>query len=210
MNTTETTAVARPEHQVILASQSPIRAKLLTNAGLEISTVPARIDEATVKTSMLAEGHKPRNIADALAEMKAQKIAGKFPGKLVIGTDQVLVCDGVLFDKPTSITEAREQLLQLRNRSHELLSAAVIFEGSDVVFRHIGKVRLVMRGFSAAFLDDYLHQEKENVMDTVGGYKIEERGAQLFSRIDGDYFSILGLPLIEILEYLRNRGILIR
>ena len=194
----------------ILASQSQIRLNMLRDSGLDVEALPARVDEYSVKQAMLARGEPARNIADALAELKAQKIAQKAPQALVLGADQVLVCEGVLFDKPADLYAAREQLLQLRNKSHELLSAAVIFADGQPAFRHIGRVKLSMRNFSEAYLEDYLAKEGDGVLQSVGAYKIEGLGVQMFSRIEGDYFSILGLPLLEILDFLRVRGLLIQ
>lgn len=181
---------------------------MLANAGLAIECAPARIDESAVKASMVQEGHSARNICDALAELKAQKVASKFTDAFVIGADQVLVLDGKIFDKPTTKEDAKNQLLQLRNNRHQLLSAAVIFHRGEPVFRHIGTVKLKMRDFSDQFLADYLEKVGETLMDTVGGYKIEGMGVQLFDHINGDYFSILGMPLMEILGFLRIRGVI--
>ncbi len=192
---------------LILATGSQARIEMMQNAGVEIVSEVSRLDEAAVKSTMLAEGSPPRDIADALAELKAQKLSRKYPGAMVLGADQILVQDGKIFDKPESIEDARRQLCLLRNNQHQLISAAVIFEDDRAVFRHIGSVKLTMRSFTDGFLDEYLENEGSSVMETVGAYKIEGRGAQLFSRIEGDYFSILGLPLLEVLDYLRTRGI---
>ena len=199
-----------PQHTLVLASQSPIRRTLLSNAGVEVLAVPARIDEDSVKSAMLADAQKPRDICDALAELKAQKVSRTYPAHFVLGSDQILVLNGRMFSKPETEADAYEQLLLLRNNTHELLSAAVIFYGGEPVFRHIGRARLTMRSFSDRFAKQYIENEGKTVLDTVGGYKIEERGAQLFSRLDGDYFSILGLPLLEVLDYLRARELLIQ
>lgn len=193
--------------QFILASSSKIRAEMLLSAGVSVETVVARVDEETIKASMLAEGEKPRDIADTLAEMKARRVAQKHPEALVLGADQVLVCGGVLFDKPNSIEEAREQLISLRGKTHELLSAAVIYEDGAPVWRHIGRAQLMMRPFSDAFLENYIELQSGELFTTVGGYKLEQEGSQLFTRVQGDYFSVLGLPLLEILGFLRTRGI---
>lgn len=198
-----------PSHApLVLASQSQIRLKILRDSGILVEAAPARVDEASVKSAMLDQGEPPRNIADALAELKARKIAQKSPERLVLGADQVLVRDGILFDKPDTVEQAHAQLLQLRNKSHELLSAAVIFADGQPVFRHIGRAKLTMRNFSDRFLEDYLGDQGDAVLHSVGAYKIEDIGVQMFSRIEGDYFSILGLPLLEVLDYLRVRGVL--
>jgi nucleoside triphosphate pyrophosphatase len=193
---------------LILASRSAGRAEVLRRAGVCFDVVTAGIDEAGVKAGMLAEGAPPRDIADALAELKAQRIAARLPDRLVLGADQVLVCNGRLFDKPESLDAARAQLATLRGQRHELLSAAVVFEGGRPVWRHIGRAQLTMRDFTDAFVDDYLAAEGENVLSTVGAYRLEERGAQLFARIDGDLFTIMGLPLLPLLDFLRSRGVI--
>lgn len=192
---------------LILASGSEIRANLLRNAGVALEIQPARVDESAIKSALLEEGAKPRDVADALAEAKARRISAKNPGRLILGADQVLDFNGKIFDKPETIIEARNQLISLRNDSHDLYSAAVIFENGQPIWRHIGRATLTMRNFSEAFLDNYIQQNGDNLFTTVGGYKIEESGAQLFSSINGDYFSILGLPLLETLAILRRKGL---
>ena len=194
--------------RVVLASASEARAAMLRDAGVAVEIAPAHVDEETIKESFRAEGVSPRDLADALAEAKARRVSASHPDALVIGADQVLVREGDTFDKPKDRADARAQLLHLRGGSHELLSAAVITVGGAPVWRHIGAARLTMRPFTEAFLDAYLDAEGDAVLTTVGGYRIEGRGAQLFSRISGDYFSILGMPLLEVLGYLRARNLL--
>ncbi|QHQ36596.1 Maf family protein [Algicella marina] len=193
--------------RLILASASPIRATMLRQCGVEPEIVPARVDEAALKAGMVAESAKPRDIADALAEMKARKISQKHPEAVVIGADQVLVQGDRLFDKAETIQEAAEILRTLRNSAHTLLSAAVAYEGGEPVWRHIGQVQLVMRDFSDDFLADYITRHGDGLLATVGCYKLEEDGPALFSRVQGDYFTILGLPLLEVLAFLRTRRI---
>ena len=192
---------------LILASGSETRALLLKNAGVEIETVAPNIDEASIKLSMLAENAPPDQIAGTLAEMKAKKIGNKHPTRLVIGSDQVLVCEGKLFDKPNDIDEARHQLTMFRAKKHQLVTLVVAIEHTRPVWRHMSRANLQMRDFSDTFLNSYIDQNSEGLTDTVGGYKLEQGGAQLFTRVDGDYFSILGLPLLELLGFLRTRGI---
>lgn len=195
--------------QVILASASAARAALLRAAGLAIDVVPARVDETAVTEALQAEGAPPRDIADALAQMKALRVSARHPQALVIGADQVLVCDGRLFDKPADRAQARTQLQALRGRPHQLISAAVIALGSEPLWRHVGIARLTMRPFSDAFLDAYLDKAGDALLTCVGAYQLEALGAQLFARVDGDHFVIQGLPLLEVLGFLRARGVLI-
>lgn len=166
----------------------------------------ARVDEDMIKASLISEGAPPRDIADALAEMKASKVSDKNPGALVIGCDQVLEHNGALLSKPETPEDALAQLKLMRGDRHTLLSAAVIFEDRKPLWRHIGVVRLRMRDASDAYLEEYVSRNWDSIRHTVGAYKLEEEGVRLFSRIEGDYFNVLGMPLLEILNYLTLRG----
>ncbi|MGF1553091.1 MAG: Maf family protein [Paracoccaceae bacterium] len=194
---------------LVLASASEARARLLRAAGVAVEVEPARVDEDSVKASLRAEGLRPRDQADALAELKAARVSARRPGRLVLGADQMLVAGERVFDKPADRAEARGHLAALRGKTHELLSAAVIAEDGEPVWRHVGRARLVMRPFTDAFLDRYLDMAGEAVTSSVGGYFLEAEGAQLFARVDGDYFTVLGLPLLEVLGYLRAREVLV-
>ncbi len=193
--------------RLILASGSAIRTKMLRNAGIQHDVIISRIDEQAVKNTMLADNAPARDIADVLAEMKARRVAMKHPDALVLGADQVLICDKKLYDKPENLADVRLHLKTLRAKTHTLLSAAVIFENGAPVWRHIGCAQLTMRDFSDDFLDAYIGEQGADLLSSVGAYKLEDHGAQLFTKITGDYFSVLGLPLLEILGFLRMKGI---
>lgn len=181
---------------------------MLAAAGVEAETIPARIDESAVRQAMLAESAPPRAIAARLAELKALHIAGRNPRRLVIGADQVLVLKGRVFGKARSRCEARAQLMLLRGRTHHLLSAAVAALDDQPVWHHVGEARLTMRPFSESFLDGYLDSIGDLALQSAGCYHLEGPGAQLFARVEGDYFTVLGLPLLELLGFLRAREVL--
>lgn len=191
---------------LLLASASPVRARLLEAAGVALRIAPARIDEAAVRDSLLAEGAAPRDIADRLAELKAQTVSTANPGALVIGADQVLEFRGSVIGKSPDLASARALLRRLSGARHNLVTAAAIARDGAVLWRHVTRVGLDMRELSEAFLDAYLASEGEAILGSVGCYHLEGRGAQLFSRIDGDYFAVLGLPLLPLLDALRQLG----
>ena len=189
-----------------LASGSAIRATLLRSAGVAIQIQPVRIDEDMLRDSLVAEGATARDIADALAEEKARRVAARDPQGLVLGCDQLLECDGRIFAKPVSPDDARAQLSILRARTHRLHTAAVLFADGIPVWRHVATPRLTMRGFSDAFLDDYVNRNWQDIRHCVGCYQIEGPGIRLFRVIEGDLFAIQGLPLMELLDILITRG----
>jgi len=191
---------------IILASGSDIRQALLTQAHVPFEVVVPRIDEESIKMALLEEGASPRDISDALAEHKALKISKKYPDSMVIGCDQILEHRGTILSKPESVEMARNQLAMLRGNRHRLHSAAVICHQASPIWRHVGQAQLEMRTFSDAYLDAYIGRNWDSIRHAVGAYKLEEEGVRLFSRIDGDYFSILGLPLLNILAYLGTSG----
>jgi nucleoside triphosphate pyrophosphatase len=196
---------ARP---VVLASASAARAALLLQAGLDVMRDPANIDEAEVKTSFRRERLGAAGCAEALAEAKATSVSSRHRGAVVIGADQLLVCGERWFDKPSSLAQAREQLLALRGREHELVTAVCVLRDGAMAWQFVDRPRLVMRSFSDAFLEAYLAATGGDLLSSVGAYRLEGPGAQLFARIDGDYFSILGLPLLPLLDFLRAQGVL--
>jgi len=190
---------------LILASSSATRAKLLRNAGLEIEVRPARIDEENIRRSLLAEGASTADLADALAENKALRVAQKHPQGLVLGCDQILDLDGAVLAKPDDENDARSQLRRLRAKTHRLFSAAVLYDQGQPVWRKTAIARLTMRPFSDDFLESYLSENWQDIRHCVGCYQIEGPGIRLFSSIEGDFFGILGLPLLDLLTFLTHR-----
>lgn len=196
------------ENTIVLASASPARAGMLAAAGVPFAADPAAVDEASVKHAMKADGAAADAVAEALAALKAQQVARRHPGLLVVGADQMLVCGGRWFDKPADEAEAREQLLGLRGRTHELVTAAVVVRDAEVLWHHVELARLTVRPFTEAFLDFYLDAMGGTVRRSVGGYAVEGLGAQLFSRIEGSHYAVLGLPLLPLLDFLRGHGVI--
>lgn len=190
---------------IILASKSQARTSVLTGAGVPFEVAVAGVDEDAVKTAMLAQGASPRDVADALAELKAVKISRGRPG-FVIGADQTLEFEGGLYDKAETLEAARDRLKLLRGKPHQLHSAVVVAKDGAPIWREVVSATLTMRDFSDGFLEDYLASEGEHALGSVGCYRLEGPGAQLFSRIEGDYFAILGLPLLGLLDLLRRHG----
>lgn len=192
---------------IILASGSQSRRALLAGAGVEAQTIKPNVDEDTARNAMRAEGVKVRDQAMQLAETKALKISRANPG-LVIGGDQMLNLDGVAFDKPADLDGAKAHLRALSGKAHYLETAIVIAENGEFVWRHLARPKLTVRTLSEEFIDHYVEACGEALLSTVGAYQLEGLGAQLFSKIEGDYFSILGLPLLPLLDYLRVRDVL--
>ena len=196
--------------QLILASQSRSRRRMLEAAGLAFEAIPSAVDESRLRQELEASGAivGPEAIARALAAAKAVEVSRSHPDALVIGGDQVLAFGPRIFEKPPNMEAARRHLMELRGRTHILVSAVVLAQSGKVVWEHAETAELAMRAFTPEFLDRYLDLAGEDVCLSVGAYQLEGLGAQLFERIDGDYFTILGLPLIALLGALRARGII--
>lgn len=193
--------------QLVLASGSRTRAAMLERAGVTAVLDRPLVDEDEVKAAGRAEGVSADIVAEALAELKAQRITRRHPGALVVGADQMLDCEGRWFDKPADRAAARAQLLDLRGRTHRLVSCAVVVRDGERMWHKIDSASLTMRNFSEAFLDDYLDHAGDEVLHSVGAYQLEGLGAQLFHRVEGDFFTILGLPLLPLLGFLRVHGV---
>jgi len=195
-----------PAPSLILASASPSRRQLLANAGLAFTIEPSGIDEDEVKRS-LGSRAAPQELASTLAEMKAVKVSARHPTAMVIGADSTLACNGRMFDKPPDLAAARKQLQTLRGQTHELFSSVVVARGGVRLWHWSERARLTMRQLDDGFVDSYLARAGDEVLTSVGAYQLEGLGAHLFSRVDGDYFTILGLPLLPLLSFLSGHGI---
>ena len=195
--------------RVVLASQSASRRAMLAAAAIPFTAVSASVDEESAKTALLTEGLAPRDMADALAELKAVKVSARDGTALVLGCDSVVVLDdGSMLDKPRSRDEAGAHLARMSGKRHDLVSAAVIAEGGRPVWRVVDRAKMHVRTLSDAFIQTYLDQEWPEIAGCVGCYRIEGPGAQLFTRIEGSQFTVLGLPLLQVLDYLRVRGVM--
>jgi septum formation protein len=195
---------------LVLASASLTRARLLAEAGVAVSVDPAILEESEIIASFRAEGALSGECAAALAEAKASRVSARHPGALVIGADQILDCEGQWLEKPQDVAAARAQLRRLRGKTHELVSAVAVLRDGGTLWRAVDRARLTMRPFSDAFLEDYLARLGEDVLRSVGAYRLEALGAQLFERVEGDFFTILGLPLLPLLSFLRDHRALLR
>ena len=196
--------------KLLLASSSPTRAQLLRAAGVPFEVTPAAVDEDAVKQSLLAGGANAQAIAEALAELKGVRVSASRPDALVLGADQVLEFEGQLISKSQSMKDAAALLSRLRGKTHALITAAVLARGGAAIWRRTSRITLTVRDFSDAFLEEYLACEGEALLGGVGCYRLEGRGLQLFARIDGDYFAILGLPMLALLTALRDQGIIVQ
>ncbi len=197
----------RAGETVILASASASRAAVLRNAGVAIECKPADIDEDAVKAGFRRDGRSAADVATSLAEMKAQRVGGDHAGRFVIGADQMLQCGGAWFDKPVDLDHARGHLRALRGKTHELFAAICVVRDGVCVWRHLDSARMTMRPFDDDFLDAYIDAVGAAACESVGAYQLEGLGARLFSRIEGDYFTILGLPLLPLLGFLAGHGV---
>lgn len=193
---------------LVLASGSKIRAELLKNAGLTIDIDPADVDERAVEEPLLKAGFPPEDLASVLAEAKANEVSARRPNDLVIGADQILAFEGERRTKPEDMEAARRQLLAFSGKTHELLSAVVVSKNGEAVWRHVSTARLTMRNLSPAFVGHYLAEAGDVVLSSVGAYQLESIGLQLFEKIEGDYFTILGLPMLPLLGQLRELGVI--
>jgi septum formation protein len=198
----------RERAELILASTSKGRATVLRQAGLPFRQVAASVDERPLQAEAMQKGSgiSASELALRLAEAKALSVSEMHPQALVLGGDQVMECEGIIYQKAPTLEAAREQLLALRGKTHCLQAALCVVRGGETVWRHVSTARMTLRAFSDAFLDEYCHAEGETLLHSVGAYRIEERGIQLFSAIDGDHFTIIGLPLLPFLDYLRTVG----
>ncbi|MEE2760772.1 MAG: Maf family nucleotide pyrophosphatase [Pseudomonadota bacterium] len=191
---------------LILASASKVRAQLLESARVPFAVEASYVDENQIKRELA--GADADTVAGRLAIEKAQAVAETFGDTLIIGADQILECDGRLFDKPKDYAGAEQHLRDLRGRMHRLVTAIAVVRGPDILWQTLAEARLTMRDVSDGFIECYLAQVGKDALASVGAYRLEDMGAQLFSRVEGDYFTVLGLPLLELLEFLRIEGIL--
>lgn len=192
---------------IVLASASVVRRALLENAGVRVVVDPGRVDEDEIKSALKGGGASAETTAEALAEAKAQRVSGRYWDSLVVGADSMLDCNGVWFDKPGDRAHAAAHLAALSGKTHRLISAVMVVRNNTRLWHHTGVAKLTMRTLSPAFIDTYLDAVGDAALASVGAYQLEGLGAQLFARVEGDYFTILGLPLLPLLDFLRNHGV---
>ena len=195
-------------HSLILASTSKIRATLMANSGLEFDAIGADVDERTIEEPLIKANFLPEDIASVLAEAKALDVSERYPGAYVVGADQILAFQGRRWTKPETMDQARTNLLEFRGETHDLHAAIVCARNGETLLRHVSTARLTMRNFSAQFLGRYLASTGDKVLTSVGAYQLESEGIQLFEKIEGDYFTILGLPMLPLLAFLRREGVI--
>ena len=193
---------------IVLASKSQKRSLLMEKAGIEFSTVDPAIDEKEVKLSYISNNYPARDIADVLADMKARKLSNRFSDSIVIGCDQILDFNSKILSKAKDQEELIHQLKQLQGNKHKLHSACVVYKAQKPEWRFIGSVSMTMRNLSDRYISKYVQDNWDDIKHSVGGYQIENSGISLFSKIDGDYFSVLGLPIIQLIDHLLNRGVI--
>ena len=198
----------RQKNKLILASKSPSRATILEGAGIAFKIVSESVDEDETKKIGLEQGLSPREIGQILARQKTEPVSIKNTDNYVLGADQILHCEGEMFDKPPDMTTARQTLLKLRGKTHTLICCAAIYKAGSPVFEVVEEAQMTMVNFSEDFLDDYLKDAGDKILSSVGAYQLEAEGARLFDHIEGDFFTILGLPLVPILGFLHSEGVL--
>ena len=194
--------------RIVLASSSQIRSRLLNNAGIQHDVQKAVIDEEAVKASLESQGVSPRNIVDALADIKAKKIANQFSDAFTIGCDQIIVFQNKIFSKPKTKADMTLQIETMKGQSHEVLSAAVIYQGNLPIWRYIAQTKVTLRVLPSKYIKTYVDEHWETTRNCVGCYEVEKNGAKIIKNIEGDFFNILGMPLLEILDFLEIHGIL--
>ena len=194
--------------ELILASASSARSRLLKNAGVFFRTVASGIDETAMKREFKLDNQRPSEVVEALATAKAKNVERKYPQTTIIGSDQLLVCSGQWFDKPTCLETAKHQLERLSGRVHQLVNSTVVIKNSMAIWSYQNTINVEMRELSSNLIDKYLAEEGLAVCESVGAYKLEGCGAQLLMQVDGDFFSILGLPMLPLLGFLREQALL--
>jgi septum formation protein len=196
------------KNRLILASASKTRATMLENAGVEFTVDSAKVDEEMLKSALVADSVPPRDMADALAELKARAVSYMHPGAMVLGADQLLIKEGTLFSKASTIEEARGTLTMLSGGTHELITAAAIYRDGQAIWRGLDTAKLTMRALSEDYIETYLTKLGDDAFTSVGCYQIEGAGAQLFTKVEGNHFVVLGLPLLGVLDFLRHHGMM--